>query len=448
MKMNTKKLIEYFPYSPTNDQKLVMQHAECFLEQEFKDDFLILLGSAGTGKSTVIKGITDFMAERELQFVLAAPTAKAARRMVQASGHSASTLHSLIFIPVKQPNSPAIIFKRKEVLECEPTVYIVDEASMISDQDQKSAGFESGSLLFNFIDYVRAGNKRSKIIFIGDKYQLPPVGSQFSPALNGSFLKQRYALTGSTVELTTVMRQAEGSYILEEATRLRGCLDRGTGYGRPGCIMLDRSLEAVNKYMELYDASSYSKVTILAWRNADVNAFNRLIRNRMGLSHNALMAGDRITLHRNWYHSRGILMKGEVGTVKQITSNIKTNSGLRFVKAKIEFPLLSGETTVFESNILLDTLENENGDLTFQKENELHAFANKHNEKFRKSGSPVDDEFVGAMRIRYAHAITCHKAQGSEWETVILHPIMPSNDLRWKYTAITRASRELFSFAA
>ncbi len=160
------------------------------------------------------------------------------------------------------------------------------------------------------------------------------------------------------------------------------------------------------------------------------------------------MAGDRITLHRNWYHSRGILMKGEVGTVKQITSNIKTNSGLRFVKAKIEFPLLSGETTVFESNILLDTLENENGDLTFQKENELHAFANKHNEKFRKSGSPVDDEFVGAMRIRYAHAITCHKAQGSEWETVILHPIMPSTDLRWKYTAITRASRELFSFAA
>jgi exodeoxyribonuclease-5 len=442
------KLIEYFPYIPTEDQRLVIQHAESFLDMESNDDFMILLGSAGTGKSTVIKGITDYMAARDLPFVLSAPTAKAARRMVEASGHSANTLHSLIFTPEKQQNSPAIIFRRKAALECEPTVYIVDEASMISDQDQKSAGFESGSLLCSFIDYVKAGNKKSKIIFIGDKYQLPPVGSQYSPALNDSFLRQRYLLTGSVVELTTVMRQAEGSYILDEATRLRQCLENGASYGRPSCKMLPQSMEAVNKYIELYDASDYSKVTVLAWRNTDVNQFNRLIRNRLGLSRSTFMVGDRITLHRNWYHSNGILMKGEVGTVKQITSTIKTNSGVRFVKAKIEFPTLIGESIVYEANVLLDTLENENGDLPFQKENELYAYAKKHNEKFRRSGSLVDDEFAGAMRIRYAYAITCHKAQGSEWETVILHPVMPATDLRWKYTAITRASRELFSFAA
>lgn len=434
--------------TPTLEQKNALEMAGQFISPNCSDDFMIIQGSAGTGKSTIVKAITDYLSDADQSFALAAPTGRAAKVMQSKTGHSAKTLHSLIYNTEQLENGYGVKLTRKTNLSQTISVYIVDEASMISDKHSSSEKFVSGTpLLSDFIEYVKEGNKQNKIIFIGDIYQLPPVGSIESPALSIDYLQGQKNLKGRMAVLTEVKRQGSDSYILKNATNLRKCIENGHFFqGIESERITNRTTGALYKYVELFEKENLGKVAFIAWTNKDVNWFNNAIRKRLGLDTARLSVGDQIAVHQNWLGNGRLILKGETGIIRSV-GTFELYAGLNFATAEIEFTDHKGAPFQITSKVLLESLTSETGEIGFENENALFAEAMKRNGTFRESKAISDDKYLSALRLRYAYATTCHKAQGSEWEHVILHPYM-NKDLRWKYTAITRASKELYTFAA
>lgn len=449
MAENTSSLRGFLTVEPTTEQIKALDLSQEFINEKHQDDFLIIRGSAGTGKSTLVKAITDYLTSQEQKFVLAAPTGKAAKVIQKKTGFAARTIHSLIYTPEPLKHGSGVRMVRKPNQSREKTIFIIDEASMISDVLMSNENFvASKPLLTDLLDYIKQGNSENQVIFIGDTFQLQPIGSKESPALSPQYLSNKKGLKGAMVELTEVKRQDKDSYILQNATLLRQCIERGITFSGINCKMLSRSTTALYKYMELYEPEIFNKVTVLAWTNGDVNWFNSAVRDRLGFNPKPLVIGDQIQLHQNWFGNGRMIMKGDTGIIRNVSDRIENYAGLNFVDTELEFSDGIGEKFNVVTKVLLDALISFNGDIGYEKENALFAEVMKHNATFRESRMPSDDKYIGAMRMRYAYATTCHKAQGGEWENVILHPYMPKNDYRWQYTAITRAAKELYSFAA
>ena len=439
----------FLTIEPTSEQIKALDLSQEFINQNLEDDFLIIRGSAGTGKSTLVKAITDYLTSKEEKFVLAAPTGKAAKVIQKKTGFAARTIHSLIYTPEPLKHGCGVRMVRKLNQSKDKTIFIIDEASMISDVLTRNENFiASKPLLTDLIEYIKQGNKENQVIFIGDIYQLPPVGSSESPALSPNYLKSKKGLKGTMVELTEVKRQDKDSYILKSATLLRECMERGIPFTGINCRMLPKSTSALYKFMELYEPELFNKVTILAWTNRDVNWFNNAIRDRLGFNPKPLASGDQIQLHQNWLGNGRMIMKGDTGIIRGIDDSKEDYAGLMFANADLEFVDGVGDKFHVTTKILLDVVTSADGEIGAGNESALFAEAMKHNASFRESRMPSDDKYIGAMRLRYGYATTCHKAQGGEWDNVILHPYIPSNDYRWQYTAITRAAKELYSFAA
>lgn len=439
----------FLKVEPTSEQMEALDLSQEFINQNHQDDFLIIRGSAGTGKSTLIKAITDYLTSKEEKFVLGAPTGKAAKVIQKKTGFTARTIHSLIYTPEPLKHGCGVKMVRKPNQLKDKTIFIIDEASMISDVLASNENFVATKpLLTDLLDYIKQGNKENQVIFIGDIYQLPPVGSKESPALSPNYLISKKGLKGTMVELTEVKRQDKDSYILKNATLLRQCMEHGTPFSGINCKMLSKSTTALYKYMELYEAEQFNKVTVLAWTNRDVNWFNNAIRDRLGFNPEPLVAGDQIQLHQNWMGNGRMIMKGDTGIIRNIDNKVESYAGLRFSNADLEFVDGVGEKFNVNTKVLLDVVTSADGEIGYEKENALFAEVMRHNATFRENRMPSDDKYIGAIRLRYGYAITCHKAQGGEWDNVILHPYIPRNDYRWQYTAITRAAMELYSFAA
>lgn len=439
----------FLTVEPTSEQIKALDLSQEFINQNQQDDFLIIRGSAGTGKSTLVKAITDYLTSKEQKFVLAAPTGKAAKVIQKKTGFAARTIHSLIYTPEPLKHGCGVKMVRKPNQSKDKTIFIVDEASMISDVLASNENFvASKPLLTDLLDFIKQGNNENQVIFIGDIYQLPPVGSKESPALSPNYLISKKGLKGTMVELTEVKRQDKDSYILKNATLLRQCMELGIPFNGITCKMLSKSTSALYKYMELYEPELFNKVTVLAWTNRDVNWFNNAIRDRLGFNPKPLVSGDQIQLHQNWLGNGRMIMKGDTGIIRDIDDRVENYAGLRFANANLEFADGIGEKFNVVTKVLLDVVTSADGEIGHEKENALFAEVMKHNATFRESRMPSDDKYIGAMRLRYGYATTCHKAQGGEWDNVILHPYIPRNDYRWQYTAITRAAKELYSFAA
>lgn len=439
----------FLTVEPTSEQIKALDLSQEFINQNQQDDFLIIRGSAGTGKSTLVKAITDYLTSKEQKFVLAAPTGKAAKVIQKKTGFAARTIHSLIYTPEPLKHGCGVKMVRKPNQSKDKTIFIIDEASMISDVLASNENFvASKPLLTDLLDFIKQGNVENQVIFIGDIYQLPPVGSKESPALSPNYLISKKGLKGTMVELTEVKRQDKDSYILKNATLLRQCMERGIPFNGITCKMLSKSTTALYKYMELYEPELFNKVTVLAWTNRDVNWFNNAIRDRLGFNPKPLVSGDQIQLHQNWLGNGRMIMKGDTGIIRDIDDRVENYAGLRFANANLEFADGIGEKFNVVTKVLLDVLTSADGEIGHEKENALFAEVMRHNASFRESRMPSDDKYIGAMRLRYGYATTCHKAQGGEWDNVILHPYIPRNDYRWQYTAITRAAKELYSFAA
>ncbi len=322
---------------------------------------------------------------------------------------------------------------------------------MISDTLTKNENFfVKKPLLTDYLDYVKQGNSRNKVLLIGDIYQLPPVtpGSDiaFSPALHPDYLSGKLGLTGDMFALTQVMRQTQGSKVLELATAIRDTMTKGGSTVSKTLPMVANATQAIHLYLSLYEEGVLDKTTIICWTNKDVNWWNNTLRQRLGYT-GSISAGDIVTTQANWFSTSEWIFKGDTGVIKLLDSKIETYADLHFVDAEIEFGGEAGGKMTIKTKVLVECLSSETGELSLDQHNKLYHYVMRDNEPFRKSQKPSDDPYIGAMRLKHGYATTCHKAQGGEWDNVILHPYQPK-DLRWLYTAVTRARNEAYSWAA
>jgi len=441
-------IFTFLDFNPNTQQKTALGQIVSFIKSD--NDVFILKGSAGTGKTTIVKAITSYLNEEGINLRIAAPTGRAAMIIGNKTGQRSKTMHSQIYTPEKIKNGGGVRLIRKTNQEKGKTVFIVDEASMVTNVLSKSENFfVSKPLLEDYIDYLKQGNQQNKVIFIGDKFQLPPVNETFSPALNPEFLNKQFGLRGEEYELTQVMRQDENSEILEIATGIRDLLKKGISNSH---ISLDRERYpsyALNRYLAEFDSNKINKVTAICYSNRDVNYWNSWIRQKLGLSTNILTNDDIVVTQNTWLNNSGDwVYKGEYGKVIELDTSIEKYANLRFANAKIEYAASGNESKVISTKVLLDSLETRYGILNVEKEKHLFAEVMKHNPKFRTSQNNADDKYLGAIRLKHGYATTCHKAQGGEWDNVLVHPWSIGKDLKWTYTAVTRAKREVYSYAA
>ena len=206
---------------PTKEQESVLQAMQEFVKKENPDDFLILCGAAGTGKTSITAALIGYLNQIEVNYKIAAPTGRAARILGRKARTTTSTIHSMIYIPKPDSDTGRVSFKLKLGYNSSPTIYVIDEASMIpTTVDNSDSLFEvEKGLLFDLIKYLKAANIDNKIIFLGDHYQLPPIGESYSYALQKDFLEKTFNLIGSSHLLTEVKRQEDGSYIRANASK-------------------------------------------------------------------------------------------------------------------------------------------------------------------------------------------------------------------------------------
>lgn len=432
-------------FTPTAEQSRVLSELIAFANPASDADAFLLTGAAGTGKTSLVQALTAHMQARDMPFRIAAPTARAAQVISSKTGVEARTLHSLIYIAEPLPNGPGVSLTLKDIQLDRPVLYIVDEASMISDEMSDSDFFVSTEpVLSDFVRFMRAAHPQCKVLFLGDAYQLPPVGSLTSPALDAEYLRRHLQLRVREAELTQVLRQREGSVILDNAAALRECFRSGRPFQMLQCEHVASPDEAVRSYVERFDPIRTDAVTLIALTNKDVNRLNAQVRQRLGLAGAPLSMGDVVTLDANRWSHTGSLFRGETGIVEAVGPE-ESFAGLRFAAVTVLFDP-AGRRQRVQALTLLDVLESEKGGLDKTVENRLYAEVMRTNVVFRRSKDPADDPYLSALRLRYGYALTGHKAQGGEWDCVILHPYYRKDDYRWLYTALTRARKELLSW--
>lgn len=444
--MANASLLSFLGFSATSEQANALATIERFLRGD--DHFLIVRGAAGTGKTSIMSAVTQYLTENSIIPVPLGPTGRAAKNIGRKTGTPAKTMHSCFYTP-KTDVEEAIIRLERRANDCPtPQVFIADESSMVSDRLDNSGDFvASRSLLADFVDFVRQGNAQNKIIFVGDACQLPPVGyesREASPALMAEHLRQHYGLRGDTIELTQVMRQGEDSAILAVADVLRqNMLTRrlavphsmGQAYYKPA--------HAIQLYLERFAQGQHDRVAILSLSNSYRNNCNAQIRTALGLT-GSLAVNDTVTLTQT-HIGQKYVANGEVGVVKALDSRIHRVADLEFAEAEIAFKDEQDTEFSIVSLVLLDALK---GALDREQRKALFAAEMRSNQAFRKSQDIRDSLYLSALQLNYGHALTVHKAQGSEWDTVIMNTWMSEIDLRFLYTGITRARSELFTNGA
>jgi exodeoxyribonuclease-5 len=438
--------------TPSPDQSQALEKLIQFVDPENPLQAFILRGSAGTGKTTLVKSALDQLPKHYETVELCAFTNKAAKVLSQKTNIRAITLHRLLYQIDTDHTKATIQFRRRTFDADKPTLILVDEASMVGDRSVPQPGelFESASLLTDLLQFVFSGHENNKIIFIGDPCQLPPIGYQAeetAPALDLNYLRTRKKLKVDQCELTTVHRQRGDSHILDAATAIRDHLLYQANYpAQFSRRELANPTAAIRKYLECFDPADESLVKLLAWRNVDVNWWNDALRKNLGLADRPLEVGTQVLIDRNWSDGKTIVSKGETGLITACADQPENFAGLRFLPVRIQTMNIDGEPFEIEAKALLEHLESKNGFIEPETERLIRAEALKYNEALRDDPRPFRDPYVGSLRLRYGYAITCHKAQGSEYKNLILHPIFPKDDKRWLYTAITRAKEELYTF--
>ena len=447
--MYKSKILDFLHFSsPTGEQSAVLKAMEDFVSSDNQFDFLVLCGSAGTGKTSITAALVGYLNSMDKPYKIAAPTGRAARILGRKAKTTTSTIHSLIYAPKVDSETGRVTFKLKSGYNMKPTIYIIDEASMIPkdvDNTQNMFQVENG-LLYDLVEYIKKANVDNKIILLGDRYQLPPINEFESYALNKDFLERTFNLKGSAHLLTEVKRQEDGSYILENATEIRKAIDRG-----------EKSHEIVGNYnSSIYSArDNYvanvekngleNQVAISVSHKAN-KFFNDLVREKMFKNAKKILEpGDLLLVAQNWHRDGNQFYNGDHVELLHVDWNIQEQvAGLHFVTVKVKL-LFSESEVIVEDYAILETIISPGGILEGKLENELRKQRYIKNKIFRESNMPSDDRYVGALRLTYGHAITCNKAQGGEWKKVFVNTLgIPS--LKWQYTAITRAVDSIEKF--
>jgi exodeoxyribonuclease V len=413
----------------------------------------ILNGAAGTGKTTLLKTFAEMLDQEKMDYKLLAPTGRAAKVLSKSTNKKTTTLHSFIYVIEEKEIEGQVKFKfiPRENNLTKPCVMIVDEASMVSDLPADNEHFLSDrSLLNDLLIFLDESPEGSKILFVGDHYQLPPVNESISVALSPDHLRAKYNIEAQAFYLTEVLRQNQNSYIYRNAQMLRGVMDKGYRYSpKLSFKNMYRTDLAVQQFCKYFDLEDASKTIFLGWKNVTVAKLNQTIRKNLFKSNNEMLfQNEQIVLHRTHYNQH-YLPTGETGKVLSFnTSSIEDIEGSKFGEAVFQFEMPTGEHIEITRKFDIGFLISDKNEESVEQNKKLYAHRKKNNKAFRDSNNPADDPYLSALKIKYGYAITTHKAQGGEWENVFLYPEYPfdENRLRWIYTSVTRAKNHLYSF--
>ena len=422
---------------------------------------MILRGSAGTGKTTLAGAIVRAMVALKQKLVLLAPTGRAAKVFSQNASHAAYTIHRRIYRQKSAGDLSA--FSLNDNLNRD-TLFIIDEASMIANQGYGDSAFGSGCLLDDLMQFVyQNSDSNCRMLLIGDKAQLPPVGEDESPALLADVLRG-YGMHVYECDLNQVLRQGEESGVLWNATRIRQMITHDEMTQLPKIRFAGFSDIQMVPGGELIDAlsSSYYRVgvdqTIVVTRsNKRANIYNQGIRNMVLDREEELCGGDQLMIVKNNYFwtegSKDIpfLANGDIAVVRRVR-NVHELYGFRFAEVTMQFP--DYDDYELTATVCLDTLTTEAPALTREQQEQLfnavmedYADIPTKPERVKKMKS---DRYYNALQIKFAYAVTCHKAQGGQWAHVYLDQGYMTDDMltpdyiHWLYTAFTRTTEKLF----
>ncbi len=453
-------LREKFPHEPTLKQDSALQMLAAFILDTDKDRIFLLKGYAGTGKTTLLGTLITNLWHSKKKAVLMAPTGRAAKVMSAYTGTQAFTIHKQIYFP-KKDRSGGVRFTLAPNRH-RNTLFIVDEASMIPDAPASGPGGSENSLLDDLMTYVYSGF-RCQLMLVGDTAQLPPVHLSLSPALQAETLEGAYGKSVAEIELDEVMRQSEGSGILMNATHLREALAAQpiapfafSLRGYADIVRLIDGYEIQDAISSAYDQHGWEETAIIVRSNKRANLYNENIRSRLLFLENEIAVGDYMMVVKNnyfWLKSSseaGFIANGDILEILELFA-IKELYGFRFAEVKVrmvDYP----KQEPFETVLLLDTIKAESPSLSYEEGNRLYqeVMADYQHEtsSYRKFMGVKNNPFFNALQVKFSYAITCHKSQGGQWETVFVEqPYLPGEPdreyLRWLYTAVTRARTRL-----
>ena len=455
-----KNLKSKFPFTPTSVQDILLHKLSSYLYDKEKNTVFLLKGYAGTGKTTTMSTLVNNLPEVGMKSVLLAPTGRAAKVISNYSKKKAFTIHKKIYHPRKAQNG-GVIFALQQNKHTN-TVFIVDEASMIPDNAGNIKFSDQASLLDDLISYVYSG-KNCKLIFVGDTAQLPPVKLDLSPALKAETLEINYNKIVIEIELNEVMRQHQDSGILENATNIRELINDGYfknftfNLNFPDIIRLTDGYDIQDAITVAYDSSGVEDTAFIVRSNKRANQYNQQIRSAIRGQENEIATGDYIMVVKNNYFwledndEAGFIANGDICEISRI-NGYKDLYGFRFAEVTIrmiDYP----DQLPFETVVMLDTLSSESPSLSYEDSNKLYQEVAKDyaDEKsaYKRLLAIKKNSYFNALQIKFSYAMTCHKSQGGQWQTVFIEqPYLPEGPslayFRWLYTAVTRAQEKLY----
>lgn len=445
----------------TASQSVMIEKLADFMVSASPEPVFVIRGYAGTGKTTMINQLTLTLDTLNIKSVLLAPTGRAAKVLSGYTGKNAYTIHKKIYRQQSSADGFGAFVLDRNLHKY--TWFIVDESSMISNQATESTVFGSGRLLDDLMEYVFSG-EGCRLVLAGDSAQLPPVGISVSPALDVKLLEQ-YGFEITDSELTDVVRQERESGILFNATRIREMIfsdSDSSGFFR---IVLPEKGEPervsgadlMEKLSLSYEKYGIRETTVLTRSNKRANLYNQGIRNSILYRDSEIARGDLLMVVKNNYFWPGeddgidFIANGDTGEITHIYG-YEELYGFRF--AHVSLKLIDYEDLEIECKIILDTLTVETASLSredqmrlFNAVSEDYADIGNKRERWKKIKA---DPWFNALQVKFAYAVTCHKAQGGQWFSVFIdtgfltEEMIDRDFLRWLYTAFTRSKEKLY----
>ena len=468
-----------FGFEPTFEQSTVIGQLSDFLLSSEPAGCFLLHGFAGTGKTTLVGALVRTLDALGQHVVLMAPTGRAAKVFALHSGHDAYTIHRRIYRQKSLATNDALFSLSEN--KARNTLFIVDEASMISD-DGYGSSFGSGRLLDDLISFVYQG-EGCRLMMMGDTAQLPPVGQEESPALSADVLRQ-YGLSVFGAELTQVMRQGDVSGILEDATAIRERI--GLMAAQPFSTTLRSPLklkcfpdvvsisgaELIDTLIDCYDHIGMDDTIVICRSNKNANIYNRGIRATILYYEEELNTRDQVMIVKNnyfWVKQNAqaaplqadetetqrvptFLANGDMAVIRRVR-RVREMYGFRYADVLLSFP--DYDDYELQATVLLNTLTSESPSMTKDENDRLfNAVMEDYQDipnKAERYKQLRENPYFNALQIKFSYAVTCHKAQGGQWSTVILdqgwlppESIGTKEYYRWLYTAFTRATDRVY----